>query len=98
MVGNLRPNDSRNFSGNNQPNTDNTNNNSNNSNVEILERIIHNHNIDHSVIRNLIRRAIDPLPVGVIPSRVTINDIIITRNQLGQLSMRCEVTYHFIRN
>ena len=42
-------------------------------------RIVRNHNSDHGLIRELLKRALDPLIVDPIPSRVALTNIDIRR-------------------
>ena len=72
-------------------------NNRNNIGEEILTRVIDNHNINHETLRELLKRALNPLDLHTVPSKLQLSDIIVTRNQYNELSLRCEVTYHYLR-
>ena len=56
-------------------------------------RIISNHGINPQSLRELIKGALDPLPVDPVPSRVVIGDIVITRDGEGNLTFSCEVFF-----
>ena len=69
---------------------------SSNNTSELLLRVTHNHNIDPQAIRDLIKGALDLLPVDPIPTRILISDIVITRNPTNvqsPLELRCQVSY-----
>ena len=67
---------------------------SNNNQAEPQERIIADHNINHSTLRELIRGSLEPLPLDPIPSNIVIKNIVITRNQEGRLNISCEVLFN----
>ena len=56
-------------------------------------RVTSNHGIDCQALRELIKGALDPLPVDPVPSRIVINNIVITRNEEGGLAFQCEVFF-----
>ena len=58
-----------------------------------VTRIVRNHNINHSLIRDLIKGALDPLVVDPVPSKVLISNIEITRDLNGLVSIECDVTF-----
>ena len=82
MVGNI-----------NASNRDNQHNSGDrdNANREQRVRIWSRHNIEPSVIRRLIQGALTPLPVDPIPEWVLIRNIIIARDETGNLSITCDV-------
>ena len=51
------------------------------------------HNISPTTIRRIIQDSLNPLPVNPIPTTVVISNIVITRNQRGELGICCEVSY-----
>ena len=67
-------------------------NNDNNPEPQI-ERVVCHHNLNPQVLRDLIKRALSPLPVDPVPSRVIIDDIVITKDETGGLSFSCEVIF-----
>ena len=56
-------------------------------------RIISNHGINPQSLRELIKGALDPLPVDPVPSRIVINNIVITKDEEGGLAFQCEVFF-----
>ena len=82
MVGNLS-------SGNNS-------NESSGNQAQLLQRVTHNHNIDPQTIRDLIKGALDPLPVDPIPTKILISNIVVTKNPnsvQNPLELRCQVSF-----
>ena len=59
--------------------------------VPVAVRLTKDHNIQPQTIRELIKGALDPLVVDPIPSRIVINDIAITNDGEGRLSIECRV-------
>ena len=56
-------------------------------------RIISNHNIDQGAIRDLLRGALNPLPLSTVPTSIHISSIVVTIDNEGKLVLRCEVSF-----
>ena len=58
-----------------------------------VTRIIRNHNINHGIVKDLIKGSLDPLIVDPIPSKILISDIVITRSSEGVIDINCDVSF-----
>ena len=82
MVGNLR-----------NPNDSGDNNNQDDFANQRVTRIVRNHNVNHELIRDLIKGSLDPLVVDPVPSKILIHNIVITRNSGGLVNIECDVCF-----
>ena len=58
-------------------------------------RVVRNHSIDHSVIRELLKSSLDPLIVDPVPSGIFIHNIEI-KSINGELSITCDVAFESV--
>ena len=65
--------------------------NPNNSTEPIVVQLTDHHNIDPEILRDKIKGALDPLLVDPVPTRIIIDNIIITKDEKGSLTVTCEV-------
>ena len=69
----------------------------NSDNTEAVpERVIIDHNINPLTLRNLIKNSLEPLPTDPVPTRIVINNIIITKDSTGGLALSCDVFYECV--
>ena len=67
-----------------------------NNRRETSVRITQNHGISHRIIRDLLKSALDPLVLDPTPTSVLLNNIEFRKDQRGEISITCDVTYETI--
>ena len=56
-------------------------------------RVFVNHNIEPDTIRNLIKEALGPLPIDPVPTRIVLDNIVVTKSSEGNLGLSCDVYF-----
>ena len=77
----------------NLSNQDNQGDRNNQNGFVRVTRIVRNHNINHNLLRDLIKSSLDPMIVDPVPTKIIISDIVITRNSNGLVSIECDVSF-----
>ena len=60
---------------------------------EVEQRILINHNINHEILRDLLKGTLNPLPLSAVPTSIHIQNIVVTKASDGRLSLECEVDF-----
>ena len=61
--------------------------------VNIPVRLIRNHEANPQAIKDLIKGSLQPLHTDPIPTRIVLNDIVVTKDREGRLALTCNVLY-----
>ena len=65
----------------------------NNQAPEGEQRILFNHSLDHQFLRNLLKEALNPLPLCAVPTSIHIHSIVVTKTAEGRVCLDCEVEF-----
>ena len=58
---------------------------------EVEQRILINHNINHKLLRDLLKGTLNQLPLRAVTTSVHIHNIVVTKASDRGLSLECEV-------